>query len=165
MARPSLFPVLYTLTARAPRLSAEAFRTRLTTALANHYGALSCVLHTDASGRASARAGLAPELEDLPRLERAQIETIEARLVKRVVEENQMRSTLNLEDGVEVDAFMRSLLGEYDVFAFPLVASGGPIAALVLYLGENSQPLGQEDLPALGSIGHIFPLVGAALSN
>ena len=100
----------------------------------------------------------------MPRLDRAQIETIEARLVKRVIEEDQMRSTLNLDDGVEVDAFMRSRIGEYDVFAFPLRAGdGGPIAALVLYLGENSQPLGGEDLPALGSIGHMFPLVGAAL--
>ncbi|MCP5070816.1 MAG: hypothetical protein GY946_29985 [bacterium] len=165
MARPPIFPVVYALAARAPRLTASAFRIRLTTALANHYGALSCALHTDASGRAAASAELAPVIEELPRLDRAQIETIEAQLVRKVVEEGYMCSALNLDDGVEVDAFLKSRLGEYDIFAFPLKTVDGPFAVLVLYLGEESRHLGEEDLPALNSLGHLFSLVGTGLGN
>ena len=165
MARPSIFPVLYALAARAPRLSAAAFRARLTTAVANHYGALSCALHTDASGRATATAELAPVIEELPRLDRAQIETIEAQIVKKVVEMGQMCSTLNLEDGVEVDTFMRSRLGEYDLFAFPLKLRDAAVAVLVLCLGEDSHHIGEEDLHAITSLGHLFPMVGSALPS
>ena len=54
MQRASVFPVLYRIAARAHKLAPAAFQLRLTTGLANHYGALSCALHTDASGWASA---------------------------------------------------------------------------------------------------------------
>jgi hypothetical protein len=165
MARSSIFPVLYSLAARAPRMTADVFRARLTTSLANHYDALSCALHTDATGSPAAAADPVPEVEALPRLDRARIETIEARLVRYVVEHGTISSALNLEDGSDVDAFLSSRLGVYDIFAFPLKADDAPFAVLVLYLGEDSQHLGEEDLQALCSLGHLFPLVGTALVN
>jgi hypothetical protein len=165
MARASVFPVLYAIAARAPRLSLPEFQARLTTGLANHYAALSCALHTDAKGWASAKADPAAEIADLSRLDRARLETIEARLVKTTVAEGRMRSALDLEDGSHVDEFLSSTLGVFDIFAFPLHRGGGPIAVMVLYLGEDSQHLGEEDIQALSSLGYLADLAGSDLAE
>ena len=151
--RPSIFRVLFALATRAPTLSPEAFQTRLTTSLANHYGALSCALHTDATGWASATADPAPVVAQLSKLDHARLQTIEARLVKATVEHWRMRSALNLDDGSDVDAFLSSRLGVYDIFAFPLHLGELPFAVLVLYLGETSQHLAEEDIQALSALG------------
>lgn len=159
MRRSSVFPVLFQLAARAPKLGPAAFQTRLATSLANHYGALSCALHTDATGWASAAADPAPVVAQLSRLDRARLETIEARLVKHTVAEKRMRSALDLDDGSDVDEFLSSRLGVFDIFAFPLHDGGAPFAVLVLYLGEDSQHLGEADIQALSALGYLAPLV------
>lgn len=163
MPRPSVFPVLYALAARAPRLTLGEFLDRLTTGIANHYGALSCALHTDVKGWASAKADPTPEIAELSRIDRARLETIEARLVKATVSEQRMRSALDLEDGSDVDEFLSSRLGVFDIFAFPLHRGGAPIAVLVLYLGEDSQHLGEADIQALSSLGYLASLAGTDL--
>ncbi|MDJ0521016.1 MAG: hypothetical protein QNJ90_02965 [Planctomycetota bacterium] len=160
MPRTSVFPVLYALAARAPKLAAEQFQPRLMTGLANHYGALWCALHTDATGWASATADPAPAVAALSRLDRARLETIEARLVKDTVDQQRMRSALDLDGRGDVDEFLSSRLGVFDIFAFPLHRGETPFAVMVLYLGEDSQHLGEEDIQALSSLGYLFPLVG-----
>ena len=157
MARASVFPVLYALAARAPGLPLPDFLDRLTTGLANHYGALSCALHTDAKGWPSAKADPTPEIADLSRLDRARLETIEARLVKTTIAEQRMRSALDLEDGSHVDEFLSSRLGVFDIFAFPLHRGGAPV--------EDSQHLGEEDIQALSSLGYLASLAGADLRS
>ena len=163
MARPSVFPVLYALAARAPGLPLPDLLDRLTTGLANHYGALSCALHTDAKGWPSAKADPTPEIADLSRLDRARLETIEARLVRATIAEQRMRSALDLDDGSHVDEFLSSRLGVFDIFAFPLHRGGAPVAVLVLYLGEDSQHLDEPDLQALSSLGYLAALAGMDL--
>jgi hypothetical protein len=163
MTRPSVFPVLFRLAARAPRLTPAAFQARLTTGIANHYGALSCALHTDATGWASAAADPAPVIAGLSRLDRARLETIEARLVKDTVEQRRMRSALDLEGRGDVDEFLSSRLGVFDIFAFPLHNGRRPFAVLVLYLGEDSQHLDESDIQALSSLGYLGELVGSGL--
>jgi len=164
MQRPSVFPVLFRLAARAPGLTPAVFQARLTTGLANHYGALSCALYTDATGWASAVADPAPAVAELSRLDRARLETIEARLVRATVEERRMRSALDLEDRGDIDAFLSSRLGVFDIFAFPLHDGGRPFAVLVLYLGADSQHLGESDIQALSALGYLGELVGTALA-
>jgi hypothetical protein len=161
--RPSIFPTLYHLAARTPHLTPEAFRARLATGIANHYGALSCALHTDATGWASASADPAPAVAALSRLDRARLETIEARLVKATVEQRRMRSALDLDDGSDVDEFLASRLGVFDIFSFPLHNGGAPFAVLVLYLGEDSQHLAEEDIQALSGVGYLAALAGEAI--
>ena len=165
MRRSSVFPVLFRLAARAPRHQPSAFQERLTTGLANHYGALWCALHTDASGWASATADPAPAVAALSRLDRARLETIEARLVEATVGAGCMCSALSLDDGGGVDAFLSSHLGVTDIFAFPLHTGDRPFAVLVLYLGEDSGTLGEDDVQALSGLGYLFDLVGEDLDR
>ena len=163
MQRPSVFPVLFHLAARAPHLSAGEFRARLATGLANHYGALWCSMHTDATGWASAAAEPAPAVAALSKLDRARLETIEARLVRAAVEACTMRSALHLEDRAQVDEFLSDHLGVYDVFAFPLHTGAKPFAVLVLYLGEDSNHLGEDDISGLSALGYLAEIVGSGI--
>jgi hypothetical protein len=163
--RTSVFDILYRLAARAPQLSPEGFLTRLTTGLANHYAALSCALHTDATGWASASADPAPAIAELSRLDRARIETIEARIVKATVADRRMRSALDLDNGGDVDQFLSSRLGVSDIFAFPLHLGDAPFAVLVLYLGEDSLHLGDPDIQALSALGYLADRVGKSVEG
>jgi hypothetical protein len=163
MDGPSIFSMLYRLAARAGQLTLPALQERLTVGIANHYGALGCALHTDATGWASANAEPALEVAQLSRLDRARLETIEARLVRSAVEERRLRSVLDLEDGSRIDEFLGSRLGLLDIFAFPLVRAGAPFAVLVLYLGNESKHLSESDVQAISSVGHLFDLAGTAL--
>jgi hypothetical protein len=165
MDSPSIFSVLYRLAARAPGLAAKVFQARLTAGIANHFGAMGCALHTDASGWAASSADPALEVSQLSRLDRARLETIEARLVRTAVSERRMRSVLDLEDGSRVDEFLGERLGLLDIFAFPLERAGQPFAVLVLYLGPSAKHLGERDVHALASVGELLDLAGTALPS
>lgn len=160
MANESIFGVLYRLAGRAPALPAELFLRRLVTGLANYYGAVACAIHTDASGWAAAAADPAPQVEDLSRLDRARLETIEARVVKEAVERGEMASALDLEGEEEVEAFLSRTLGVVDIFGFPLAREAGVFAVLVIYLGPDSVPFRDPDMYAMYSLGDLVVLAG-----
>ena len=163
MESPTIFGVLYRLAARAPQLTPAELQARLTVGIANHFGAAGCAFHPDTNGWASASAEPALELASLSRLDRARLETIEARLVKAAAQERRMRSVLDLEDGSRVDEFLHDRLGLLDIFAFPLQRGDQTFAVLVLYLGNESRHLGEADLHALASAGHLFDIAGTSL--
>jgi hypothetical protein len=154
----SVHQVLFRLAARAPRLSADGLMQRLVTGLANHFGAVACSLHTDASGWAAAAAEPVRIVRKLPRLDRARLETIEARLVKDARESGRMRSALDLEDPDEVEAFLNRTLGVVDIFAFPLATEGEVRAVLVLHLSLDSSPLKDADIHGLMAAGELLAL-------
>ena len=158
MEAPSIFTVLYRLAARATGMPRATLQDRLMVGIANHYGALGCALHTDAAGWAASKADPALEVAKLSRLDRARLETIEARLVKEVVLQQQMKSVLDLEDGSRLDEFLAERLGLVDIFAFPLERGGKPYAVLVLHLGPASKHLGELDTIALSTLGELMDL-------
>jgi hypothetical protein len=163
MESPSVFGVLYRLAARAPQLTPAELQARFTVGIANHFAAVGCSFHPDTNGWASASAEPAIELASLSRIDRARLETIEARLVKAAAQERRMRSVLDLEDGSRVDEFLHDRLGLLDIFAFPLQRENKTFAVVVLYLGNDSKHLGEADVYALASAGHLFDVVGTSL--
>jgi hypothetical protein len=164
LADVSIFRVLYALAARAPTLAPDAFLQRLVTGLANFYGADGCALYTDESGWAAAAADPAPAVAKLGRLDRARLETIEARLVRETVSQRRMLSALDLEED-HVDRFLETALGITDVFGFPVSGRDeeAPVqGVLVLYLGENARAFRDPDMYALSSLGGLLELAGRA---
>lgn len=152
--------VLFRLAARAPELSLDALMERLTTGLANHFAAVACSIHTDASGWASAAAEPIREVQALPRLDRARLETIEAAVVKGAVANRRMMSALDLDTAEEIEAFLRATLGVVDIFAFPLTFEAKIRAVLVLYLSLDSEPLRDADIHGLSAVGELLALAG-----
>lgn len=165
MQRSSVFPVLFRLAARAPELTPAVFQKRLTTGIANHFGALWCALHMETAGWASVEADPAPLVEDLPQADRARLEEIQARLVRVTAEQQRMRSALDLEERRDVDEFLSSRLGVYDIFAFPVRNGARTFAVLVLYLGDESDPLDESDIEGLCSLGDLVKIAGTALDG
>lgn len=160
MAEESVFSFLYKLASRAPRLSADAFLKRLVTGVANHYDAVGCAIHADASGWAAAAADPAPMVEELSTLDRARLETIEARIVKDAVDRGQMVSALDLEGEEEVEAFLTAALGIVDIFGFPLKQDESVFAVVVIYLGPDSLPFRDPDMYAMYSLAQLVVLAG-----
>lgn len=164
---PSIFEVLYCMAVKAPRTPRAVFLDRLTTGIANHYGAVACAIHTDGSGWASGAAEPESDLAELSRIDRARLETLEARLVEVAVERGAMSSLLDLEGQVgdhdSADEFLVDRLGVVDVFAFPMAREASTSEVLVLYLGEESRHLKDPDMYALSSLGWLVVLAGEAL--
>lgn len=157
-----LHTVLFRLAARAPTLTLEQLMPRLTTSLANHYGAVACSIHTDRSGWAAAGAEPIRAFQKMERLDRARQETIEADLVKKAVATREMTSALDLDERDEIEAFLNRVLGAIDIFAFPLLFEGKVRAVLVLYLSLESDPLEDADLYGLMAVGELLALAGTA---
>lgn len=166
---PSIFEVLYCMAVKAPVTDRATFLDRLTTGVANHYGAVACAIHTDGSGYASGAAEPIRALAKLPRLDRARLETIEARLVKVAIERGGMASCLDLDGEVagnsSPDEFLRDRLGVVDIFAFPMAREESASEVLVLYLGDESRVLRDPDMYALSSLGWLVVLAGEALEQ
>ena len=166
---PSIFEVLYCLAVRAPGLPREDFLQRLTTGIANFYGAVACAIYTDGSGWATGSAAPIRAMEKLARIDRARLETIEARLAKVAVEHGAMASCLDLEGDIadegSADAFLAERLGVVDIFAFPMAREASASEVLVLYLGEESRHLRDPDMYALSSLGWLVVLAGEALEG
>ncbi len=160
-----LHRVLFRLAARAPHNSLEGMMSRVTTSVANHFAAVACSIHTDASGWAAAAAEPIREMQKMARLDRARQETIEANLVKEAVRRKALVSALDLEDRSEIEAFLERTLGVVDIFAFPLLVDGRVSAVLVIYLSLDSDPLSEADIHGLLSVGELLALSGAAVSN
>jgi hypothetical protein len=160
----SVFRFLYGMAARAPLLARDALLERLVTGLANHYGAEGCAIYLGESGWAAAAADPAPSVARLEALDRARLETIEARLVSETREHRRMTSALDL--GEDVDAFLESALGVADVFGFPLTSAAGEVfAVVVIYLGEEACPFRDPDMYALCSLGDLVALAGRAAAE
>ena len=157
-----LHRVLFRLAARAPHNSLEDMMSRVTTSVANHFAAVACSLHTDASGWAAAAAEPIRAMQKMERIDRARQETIEANLVKAAVRRQTMMSALDLEERSEIEAFLQRTLGVIDIFAFPLLVDGRVSAVLVLYLSLDSDPLSEADIHGLLSIGELLALTGTA---
>jgi hypothetical protein len=166
---PSIFEVLYCMAVKAPVTPREVFLDRLTTGIANHYGALACAIHTDGTGYAAGAAEPIPQLATLSRLDRARLETIEARLVAVATERGAMASCLDLDGEVaesdSADEFLALRLGVVDIFAFPMARESAATEVLVLYLGEDSRHLRDPDMYALSSLGWLVILAGEALEQ
>jgi hypothetical protein len=166
---PSIFEVLYCMAVKAPVTPREQFLDRLTTGIANHYGAVACAIHTDESGSASGAAEPIRALAKLPRLDRARLETIEARLVQVAIERGGMSSCLDLEGGIadatSADEFLAERLGVVDIFGFPMAREESATEVLVLYLGEESRHLRDPDMYALSSLGWLVVLAGEAIGQ
>ena len=166
---PSIFEVLYCMAVKAPVTERAVFLDRLTTGIANHYGAVACAIHTDGSGTASGTAEPVRALAKLPRLDRARLETIEAKLVDVAIERGAMASCLDLDGEVaesdSADEFLARRLGVVDIFAFPMAREESASEVLVLYLGEESRHLRDPDMYALSSLGWLVVLAGEALEQ
>lgn len=154
----TLHEVLFRLAARAPGLGPEELRKRLCTAIANHFGAVACSLHTDASGWPTVAAEPVRAVAKMAALDRARRETIEARLVKEGLRRDTLISALDLEGREEVEAFFQRTLGVVDIFAFPLTHGGTVDAVLVLYLSLDSDPLSESDIHGLLACGELLAL-------
>jgi len=162
VADASIFRFLYGMAARAPALQETAFLRRLVTGLANHYGAEGCAIYTDASGWAAAAADPAPAVAKLSRLDKARLETIEARVVAKTHETDRMISALDLEED-EVEAFLTRTLGVADVFGFPLKTEEDAervYGVVVIYLGEDAKPFRDPDMYAMSSLGGLIAMAG-----
>lgn len=166
---PSIFEVLYCLAVKAPYTPRASFLDRLTTGIASHYGAVACAIHTDGTGSASGAAEPIAEIGELTRLDRARLETIEARLVQVALEHGTMASCLDLEGDVagtgSPDEFLKDRLGVVDIFAFPMAREASAKEVLVLSLGEDSRHLRDPDMYALSSLGWLVALAGESLSH
>jgi len=166
---PSIFEVLYCMAVRAPQQPRDVFLDRLTTAIANHYGAVACAIHTDGSGWAAGAAEPDTALAELSRIDRARLETLEARLVEVAVERSAMASLLDLEGPVgesdSADQFLADRLGVVDIFAFPMAREESASEVLVLYLGDESRHLRDPDMYALSSLGWLVVLAGEDLAG
>ena len=158
-----LHTILFRLAARAPKLTLEQLMPRLTTSLANHYGAVACSIHTDRSGWAAAGAEPIRTFQKMERLDRARQETIEADLVKKAVATREMTSALDLDDRDEIESFLNRVLGAVDIFAFPLIFEGKVRAVLVIYLSLESDPLEDADLYGLMAVGELLALAGTEI--
>ncbi len=165
MADASIFRFLFGMAAQAPGLPADEFQRRLVTGLANHYGAEGCSIYIDTSGWAAAAADPAPAVENLPRLDQARLETIEARVVEMARDRNRMVSALDLdEDQEQIEAFLMRTLGVVDIFGFPITREAddaAPSGVVVIFLGENSKPFRDPDMYALSSLGGLIDMAGA----
>lgn len=160
-----LHRVLFRLASRAPQNTLEAMMSRVTTSVANHFAAVACSLHTDASGWAAATAEPIRAMKKMARLDRARQETIEANLVKEAVRREALVSALDLEERSEIEAFLQRTLGVVDIFAFPLLVDGRVSAVLVLYLSLESDPLSEADIHGLMAIGEMLALAGSEVPS
>lgn len=158
--RAPLHRVLFRLAARAPHLTLDELMSRLATSLANHYAAVACSFHTDASGWAAASAEPIRAMQKLPRLDRARMETIEARIVREAVAYKKMVSALDLEGPTQIEEFLKRTLGVIDIFAFPVGTNGIITAVLVIFLSLDSAPLADADLHGLMALGELLALAG-----
>lgn len=158
--QPPLLQTLFRIAAKAPRLDREALMARLTTAIANHYGAVACSIHADRTGWPSSSAEPIRAVKRMRALDRARRETMEAQLAQAVFAEGRMMSALDLENREDIESFLQRTLGVIDVFAFPMHVGDRVEAVLVLYLSLNSDPLAESDLFALDSAGEVLALAG-----
>ena len=142
----------------------DEFQRRLVTGLANHYGAEGCAIYTDSSGWAAAAADPAPAVAELERIDRARLETIEARIVNLAQESDRMVSALDLEEGQdETEAFLTRTLGIADIFGFPIKAQDADesvYGVVVIYLGEDAKAFRDPDMYAMSSLGGLIAMAG-----
>jgi hypothetical protein len=156
--QPVLLQTLFRIAARAPSLDRDALMGRLCTAIANHYGAITCSIHADQSGWPTASAEPIRAVKRMRALDRARRETMEAQLVQAVFREQKRLSALDLENREDVESFLQRTLGVIDVFAFPMFVADRVAAVLVLMLSLSSDPLAESDLHALRSAGELLAL-------
>lgn len=161
----SLHQVLFRLAARAPQLDRLSLMKRLSTGVANYYGAVACSIHTDRSGWAAAAAEPIRAIRKMSPIDKARRETMEARLVAQAVQTKELTSALDLEDRDGTEAFLNRTLGVIDIFAFPLRFAGQVPAVLVLYLSLNSDPLHDGDIHGLLHCGELLALAGTELKQ
>lgn len=166
MADASIFRFLYAMAARAPTTGPDEFLGLLATGLANHYGAEGCAIYRDTSGWAAAAADPAPAVAKLSALDRARLETIEARVVEMTHESDRMVSALDLEED-HVEEFLGRTLGVADVFGFPLKTEDDAevFGVVVIYLGEDAKPFRDPDMYAMSSLGSLIAAAGKAAGD
>lgn len=152
----NVYGLLVSLASEAQGLSPAALGQRLADVVAWHYGATACSLHRDATGWPQASSDPRGTLSRLPALERARVETIDARLARQCMASNAPVSALDLDAELRTDSFLSDTLGVSDVFAIPLRRQGRVEGALVLYLPLASRSLGDADLEALSGTGEIL---------
>ena len=162
MRHPTVFQFLFRLSADCGRLPADRLLRRLVTGLANHYNASTCSVHKDDSGWPTATADLGEDFVELDALQRARLESIEARLVRETIKSNERTSALDLDGEESLEEWLTDALGVMDIFAFPLRVDMRPRGALVLYLPTDSKPLGDSDLQALMAIGEVLRVAAEA---
>lgn len=136
-------------------VAAEAVR-----AVAAEFGAPLVSLHPTSDGWAEAVADPQDLLPRLGLLDRARVETLDARLVAKTLERQSRVSALDLDRDLASEEYLTSVLGVSDVFAVPLMAAGAPAGALVVYLDPDSAPPSETDLLALAGVGDVLALAG-----
>jgi hypothetical protein len=93
-------------------------------------------------------------------LDRARVETLDARLVREASARDARVSALDLDRDLAAENYLAEVLGVSDVFAVPLTSGGAPSGALVLYLDARSAPPSETDLLALSGLGDVLALCG-----
>jgi|GEM_PF-4646290 len=161
----SVYGLLVGLGARARGVERRLLAPEVARAVAAQFGAVLLTLHGVADGWAEAVADPTGAFERLNRLDRARVETLDARLVSLAVERDGRVSALDLDKDLEAETFLAEALGSSDAFAVPLRTAGGPAGALVVYLGPASQPLGETDLLALAGLGDVLALAAGPAAS
>ena len=156
MEQNSIFRFLFRLAADAHRLTRERLLRRLVTGLANYYNATTCRIYLASTTRAAASAADDETFEMLGAEGAQRLAAIEALLVQHARKNQQYVSALDLESDVETEEFLHDTLGVMDVFAFPLITGGEAVGSALLYLPNDSKPLGEADLQALSAVGEML---------
>lgn len=157
----SVYGLLVALASQAHGLAPRELCQRLVDGIARYYGAVACSLHLDESGWPVALGDAQGVLGRLPRLARARVETIDARMVRDCLRRDGPVSAVDLDTDLQSDELLRDLLGVSDVFALPLRAAGRVPGVLVLYLALDSRSISGGDLEALGGVGEMVRHVAA----
>ena len=154
----SVYGLLVSLGARAQRLERRVLAPEVARAVAAQFGAVLLTLHGVTDGWAEAVADPLGAFARLKSLDRARVETLDARLVNLAVERDARVSALDLDKDMQAEGYLTKVLGCSDAFAVPLRASGSFAGAAVIYLGQRSLPPSETDLMALGGLGDVLAL-------
>jgi hypothetical protein len=160
----TVYGLLVGLGAGAAGASRALLCAKVVTTVSAHFGAAAVTLHPTAEGWAESFSD-PRELARLSALDRARVETLDARLVREALVRDARVSALDLDKDLAAENYLADVLGVSDVFAVPLKACGAPAGALVLYLDARSAPPSETDLCALSGVGDVLALAGPPPSS
>lgn len=156
MEHNSIFRFLFRLAADAHRLTQGRLLRRLVTGLANYYNATTCRIYLNSMTRPAASAADDDSFETLGEDGTRRLAAIEALLVQHARKTQGYASALDLDSDEETETFLHETLGVMDVFAFPLISGTKAVGSVLLYLPNESKPLGEADIQALSAVGEML---------
>lgn len=157
----SVYALLVRLSSEVSQMAPSQAHGHVARSVAEHYGANAVSLHRGAEGWAAAVADPRGLLRGRSALDRARLETIDARLVREVLRTDRALSALDLDQDLSSEEFVAARLGVSDVFGVPLRAGADLVGVLVLYLPLDARALGGNDFDCLSGLGEVLADVPA----